>query len=217
MMSRLLNYVRRIGRWAGRDLMPFWRPMAVIAMVLVATHLLPLPGEQQLRLAGLALQIAGLTTVAHGLNLTRAAFNLKGVRAAMWDALRAIPRWKRSVNMIAGTASISLAGATASLRGTVKLRADATTEEKLQALTTQVENLSNAVHANQEKLKAESNRLTQALAGEARERAGEDEKTRNLLRQALTGGLVLEATGLLWLLVGIVLATLSTEILHLLP
>ena len=67
-------------------MMPFWRPFAVVAIVLLFS---PLPGEQHFRLSGLLLQLAGLATVAHGLNVTRAVFDQRSVPTALRDVLTA--------------------------------------------------------------------------------------------------------------------------------
>ena len=56
-----------------------------------------------------------------------------------------------------------------------------------------------------------------ALDEERRERNREDAGIRELIDQAVAGGLTLEAMGLVWLVVGLLLSTTSTEMAKLLP
>ena len=52
----------------------------------------------------------------------------------------------------------------------------------------------------------------EALQGESRQREAGDEQIRKQLEEAVAGGLHLELTGVLWIALGIILATASNEI-----
>ena len=71
------------------------------------------------------------------------------------------------------------------------------------------------IHRTQNRIEEEGRTRSRELELERSERAAEDEKTQRLLEEAAAGGLCLESIGVFWLVLGVVLATASSEIVKL--
>ena len=96
------------------------------------------------------------------------------------------------------------------------LGADATVEERLDALEEKYEQLNQQLAEARRELKSEARRLDEAVNDERRARDEADAAIQEQLESFSVGGLHLESMGLVWLLVGITLTTLPGEIASLL-
>ena len=182
----------------------------VLAVALVIAFQ-PHATDLQIRLTAMALEWLGIGTVAYGIRETRQLFGRPGLLRLLRDWISRFPRWKRQVILGAGSGSISLSG---SGRGYVWTPMDpnAPVESQLKALAQNVERLNERIVHLQNEIDQELRKQSEALHQEQATRAKGDEELHLRLESAETGGLHITFMGLLWLLLGVFLATLSSEI-----
>lgn len=185
-----------------------WLTIAVLAVaaLVVVLH----PTERVARGTAAGLELLGLAVVALGLRDTRRTFGLKPFRRVFADYLSAL-FGRRNINIVAGTGEIRLGGMRVDATATTRLPPDATVEQRLGALETKLDNLATAVQLTRRNLELEADKRTAAIAAEAQARAAELEKVRTLIKEAVAGGLALEAAGVVWLFAGIVLSAFAPE------
>src|SRR5262245_27008713 len=131
---------------------PLWWMIGVPIAVIGAALFCPAALEPRVRWAGLVLQLAGLSTVAWGLRETRKRFGKPSFLTELWAAR---PRWRRDINIVVGAGNINLEGARVDAVGTVGFPPDATLEQKVAAIQSNLENLHNAFHANRRRVEDE--------------------------------------------------------------
>jgi acetylornithine deacetylase/succinyl-diaminopimelate desuccinylase-like protein len=177
--------------------------------------------EGRIRTAGGFLQIAGLLTVAVGISTVRREFGLPGtlseITTEVWGCLRAtgLRLWRtfghRSAKvLVAGSASFAVA---ATGRAHVKVRSapDATTDQRLTTLENNVDHLEDAAWKLREDLEQEVEQRKQAIATESKIREDAGRALHERLSDVAVGGIRLQTVGLVWLFLGILLATWSQE------
>ena len=206
-LGRLPGWLRECGAWLAWPRRA-WIAIFAIAAIVAVFFVLPGCAERRIRLAGLLLELLGVGTVAKGINDTRKRF---GKPSLLREWLAAAPKWRRDIQIIAGTGNMNLSGVRASAVGTVTLPADASADQRIRALETLVQNLHAASHALRTEFEKAVEDQRNALTAETQTRRDEDASVRKLIDDAIAGGLSLEAMGLLWLVVGVVLATGSAE------
>lgn len=185
----------------------------MIVCVALAAGILPGSAADRVRYSGLALQLLGIFTVVHGLSGRRRLFKRPSLMESIriWYGRR--PRCRRESQHItmSGTASMSITGSADLLlwRGTPK---DASLAEKVEAIRENIETLK----AQQDKLTATLSEKSRALEYALKsERKFREEVTGDLAARmdALgAGGSHVEAAGLVWLTLGVILATVPTEV-----
>lgn len=185
----------------------------VIVCVALTAGVLPGSAADRVRYSGLALQLLGIFTVVHGLSGRRRLFKRPSLMESIriWYGRR--PRWRREGQHItvSGTASIGITGSADLLlwRGTPK---DASLAEQVEVLRENIETLK----AQQDKLTATLSEtlhaLEVALKSEKKVREGVTGDLAARMDALGAGGLHVEAVGLVWLTLGVILATVPTEV-----
>jgi hypothetical protein len=215
---RLIREVWRFGvsliRWAF-DAWRGWVPPLALVVVLMAASQLPLaPAERVLRYAGLLFQVLGILTVVSDLRGRRAMFRQPslGEKTAAWFRRR--PRWRPEAQNIVLSAveSASVAFGAESVtvwRGTA---AGAPVADRLTAVEANLATLKGEHERAIEVLQASIGRLNSAMGSERRDRDAANRALQTQLEGIGAGGINLEMMGVVWLLVGVVLATSSGEI-----
>jgi hypothetical protein len=128
--------------------------------------------------------------------------------------LSRFPRWHGQVVMAAGAASIGFTGLSARGEVWTNVNPNAPLEDRVRALTSNVDRLHDTLIAVQQDLDARHREQADALTKEEKERARRDQEIMARLESAETGGLALSFVGLVWVFLGIVLSSLSPEIAH---
>lgn len=206
---RLIRWLRALIAWLAEPRL-FWRTVLMLAFAL-AFPLLAGMAEWQIRLSGLFLQLLGLGTVAYGLRETRKLFSRPTVAILFREWLARVPRWRGRVVQVAGTARLIVR---ASGRGHVWTPMDpaAPAAEQLRALTNNVERLNQRTLEMQSALDAHQRVMAGALHGEQEARSQADSELQARLEAAQAGGLYISLAGLIWLLFGLLMGTLSNDI-----
>lgn len=213
--ERLIDYVRRSWKHVFVDNGWFAIGLGVPAVCVVlaanAHLLLRLEPEQQWRLLGMLLELAGIGIVAVGLNETRRLFH----RPSFWNAvgkfIRTWPGWAPTAKVVIGAGALSAASASMRARGSVRLPPDATPEQRIIVLEQQLENLSSSVFDNIHRIDDELAKQATSLTAERRSREEENQSTRQLIDSAVADGIALEGVGLVWLILGLIFSTGSQE------
>jgi hypothetical protein len=212
-----------VARWrhakdSGRRAMPFLRWAAlwgILAIVIAGTaYLLPLGDpSDRIRVSGMLLQFVGLATVVVGLSESRKLFKRTPIRHAVWQwiiDLRyvVVPRKPVVYEInVSDTASVSFS-ASAHLR---VIRANPTIEERVAALANAVSEVEARQQEADRQIQSLREHADQNFDKERRERDERDSAITKQLEEAVIGGIHLELAGLLYLFVGIMLATIPEE------
>lgn len=207
-LSGVLGHLRRVASWLW-DARLTCGTLAGCAAALAAV--LWMRSEPSLRWIGLALQLAGVATVAYGIRETRSLFGQPRWRERLraWWARR--PKRKLS-STASGMAGVATATSSASGRLTALVGPDATLEQRVGALEQNLGSLEQWLGDSQGKLSQGLQETSARLEAEARTRTQETGALDRLLRAAQVGGLDVSAMGLVWLALGLLLATGSAEI-----
>jgi hypothetical protein len=210
-LQRLPTYLLQLARYVSGPLV-VWGTAVVILGVIAWRAFWPSDWEVTLRYTGLVFEWMGVMTVAWGLKQSRRLFKRQSFMQEIVDHYAAFPKWR--VKSVVGhlSARAALAGGTALGFLSARISKDAPIEQRLDALETHVETLSNLVHAARHDVENKFRTQKGALDEERRERTTGDTSIRKLIDEAVAGGLTLEVTGVVWLVLGLVLANASTEL-----
>lgn len=211
-LKNLWRWIRDNGRWIA-SAAPVWGTLAIVAAVAVIASFLPAKIDDRIRYCGMTLELLGVFTVAIGLREKRRIFNRLSLFEHFQQWVGRRPRWGLSTHAViaAGTGSVSRSGsAKASVwRG---VAAGATLDARVAAIEANLETLRGEQEEIVRQIQEEVRNRTAALDSERRTRESVVGEIQIQLDTFGAGGLHIEAAGLFWLVVGIVLATASTEV-----
>jgi hypothetical protein len=117
--------------------------------------------------------------------------------------------------IVVGSVSLSASPTGFLAHGTVSPPPTASLEERIASLERGLSRANLLIDRTQGRIEEEARNHGSALKSERRERAVGDARIQTLLEEAAAGGLYLEATGVIWLVLGVTLATASNEIVNL--
>lgn len=212
--SQLRSWTRRLGTWLLKP-WPVWLGLAALAALYIVCAQLSCAAEVRMRYTGMLLELMGIWTVARGLQQTRNLFKKPSLRAALTSWLSAFPRWRTNTGILAGTAHMSLEGMRAQLSFTVGPPLNATIEQRVAALETNLQNVNGAFHASRREFEEKIATQETELKREQRERVEADGKLSKLLQEGIAGGLEIERLGLVLFILGLLFSTASTELARL--
>ena len=209
-MPQLSSWLRAVLRWLAEPRL-VWITLFVIILAFVVA-LRPGASDFQIRVTGLVLQWLGIGTVAHGVHQTRQLFGLPSIMTSIRRWLSHFPRWRGRVIAMTGTGSLGLSGGTARLEVWSTVDPAAPVDARIQALTSNVDRLKDRISQLHNEMDTRLREHSEALRQEQGVRAKDDEHLRTRLEAAETGGLQITFAGVIWLFLGVLLATLSPEI-----
>ncbi len=190
-----------------------WITGAAIVLILGVAWLLPICRETALRWAGMLIELSGIGTVVLGLMAKHRLFKLPSVleNALSWVQRR--PKWKATPTILevktAETIELSGTARVSVWRGTPD---GASLEDRITALEQNLQTVRKKQSEIEKRLDEERREQQQALTIETRAREATDQDLRNILEDLGSGGLYLEAMGIAWVIVGVFLATISSDI-----
>jgi hypothetical protein len=160
-----------------------------------------------MRCGGTALQLAGLSLTAIGIIQTRAVFNLLSPVSIVRNWFAARPKLRTNTVLEVPTGRLSMRA------GDVHLRtgpgADRPIDEKVAWLIEQLDQLDRRMAL---RLREVADNAAAQVAQEQNARSAENAELRRRLMLSATGGLNLSAVGLIWLVLGTVLAGFAPEL-----
>lgn len=212
--------LKKIWRWNNAfvlwllDAWRFWptRFLVVVLVVIIFGSQLPGTADDRVRYCGLSLQLLGILTVVVGLVTRRRLFNHPSLVNDLRNWLARRPRWGAKPQTIYGSIGAVLAPLSASVKGSVGVPPDASIEDRLAALEANIKSLKAEQAETGKELRKETGKLIEALDLERRMRESGVMEIRNLVNTLGAGGLHLEWAGVLWLVLGVILTTIPSEI-----
>jgi hypothetical protein len=173
--------------------------------------------SEAVRYAGTALQIFGLATVAIGLSKMRRLFGqpsfLDGGRA-WFRQMRAVFARPKTVALKASVSGSSRMSA--DLRVVHGIRPGASLEDRILALEKNLDGLRDELDANVLKLRRELDSVHETIEQESAVQRQKYDVIDRKIEEVAVGGLHLESVGLLWLVLGVLGASIPDEIAGLL-
>jgi hypothetical protein len=168
--------------------------------------------ERQVRIAGVALELLGVLTVALGIRDTRRAFDDS---PTMWQAIK--QRWDGRPrfgpkNVVLAAEGASFGTSFGSARLTVRAGPNATIEQRIDLLEQNYDRLTDELDRSNAEAKKKWDELSKALDLERKERQMANEETRRQLTKSIAEGVHLEFIGVVLFAVGMIAATASQEI-----
>jgi hypothetical protein len=209
------NRILTLARWLFFEPRFVWLCAAVLAIAAMAATIFGFT-ERSIRLTGLALQMAGIVTVAWGILSTRAFFGLPPARNAVRDWWRRRPF--RKLHSASGTLSAGFAVVSATGAGyaSYKIDPDLPVSEALQIIQKNLE----LVHQRVSDLQAETldrHKRLQSVVNDHTDRIAKvRDELSNQVKTFGTSGLHISAIGAVWLFAGAVMGAASPELQSLL-
>ena len=187
---------------------------AALAVVLVAMLICFRPGasEPLIRLTGLGLQILGVGTAVWGILATRKYFGQASPIAMLVSWLKRCPlRGTRVVASIGTARSRSSAG---KLRGYSSAAIDpkAESEVRIEALEKNIGLIHERITFLARDIDGDVSILRGQVERESKERAHLESQVNSHIEGVATGGLHITAIGAVWLFLGVLLSTASSEL-----
>ena len=209
------NWMRLTSKWFF-DAYLLWIAVLVIPVMGALSYFAFSSWESRIRIAGLCLQLLGLATVARGLRDTRKLFQQPDLLGIARNWLGRFPTFYQHTHIHVGTGHIQLRP----VSGTGGVNVISVGNQSLADRIVHLERKQNesdlAIQNVQKRMDGETRKQVSALESERHDRETEDSNIQKLLVEAMAGGLHLETIGVLWLFIGIVLATIPNEILDIL-
>ncbi|MCZ7593603.1 MAG: hypothetical protein M5U16_00825 [Hyphomicrobium sp.] len=182
------------------------------AAVLVAAISLPNCWEFRIRITGMMLELLGVSVVALGLRRTRQLFELPTVLGAVRDWLKKFPTLRRDVRIEASAGIFALEGGRAYGLIEIKSRPGGPLDERVTALEMNLNHVLRSVHELEKQFDSTADEHARRLESEKKAREEGDQKAHDRIYRAVASGLHLEGLGVVFLVFGIVFATMSGEI-----
>lgn len=202
------RYVHELIAWGGLHAWPFWLSIFPIGLI----HCLPGTLEDRLRYGGLAFELFGIATVALGLSEKGRQFDRRiSSFFVSWWASR--PVFGKRSHALAGSVNlggiVGMSGKLSIWHGTPP---DSPVNARVDALEKNLLILRKDLDETEKRLQEEARIRTEAIAAESFARESDRSHLTTRLDQFAVGGLHIEWMGIGWLVVGLVLSNIPTEI-----
>ena len=208
-MKPVWAWIKGVGRW----LLEPWRIWLTIGLLVLVLSPLPVSLDDRVRYGGLLFELLGIGTVAYGLSDKSRLFNRQGIldECRGWWSRR--PRWEVTHHyLLTGdslTVGVSGSGDLSFWHGT---SAEASVETRVAVLEKNLEILKKQSRGTVNRLKEEIKTRNEALNCERQTREQAIGDIRTLLETFGAGGLNMERIGISWLLLGVIFASIPSEV-----
>jgi hypothetical protein len=211
-LKNFFHLLNAFFRWLTSEFRMVWIACLVVAFAILVVFCVG-ASEFQIRLSGLVLQWFGLGTVVYGIRDTRKLFEHPSIMQLLRDKVSRIPRWRLHKIAIGDGVSV-LNGATVCGRGYAwnNVNPAAPIQEQMDALKNNVESLKRQLTNLHGEMDSGLHGHSESLRQEQESRREGDERLHQRLEAAETGGLHISLMGVFWLVVGLLLSTVSPEI-----
>jgi hypothetical protein len=209
-LKRAIAWPKEVLRWL---LVEFRLSLFTLLVLFVAFIVLRASASEfTVRLVGLHLQWSGLGTVAVGIWGTRRLFKHPSFIQQLKEKLSRLPRWRRDVTIVVGTAEAKVTLGSAIAHGRGSVGQGASVEEQLKALARSIERIDERLVQIQKENESEWRKHSESLQQERELREKNEKDLCQLIEDAAAGGLNISIAGLIWLFVGLFLSALPSEI-----
>lgn len=207
-----LGWLKRVAQWFDSQFRYYLLVILTIPFTFYICSLFFSDWEATFRITGMTLELLGLGTVAKGMYDTHQSYNQPNVATRIKQCFAQFPKLKNNVNITVNPATLNATGSISDASITITDNKEKTLDEMFAELSIQVSDL--VVSQKQLEYKVDKNKASSAdaLHIEKAERELADNKNRELIKNSSIDGLRTEATGIFWLVFGIVFATASAEL-----
>ncbi len=191
--------------------------LAPFGLLGFVAFLLPWPTADLMRYAGLILQLLGIFTVAKNLVEKVDLFNRPGIREMARAAFASFPKWGRRTTVNTAIAQSSLAKLSSHAEASVwRGYKDKTLEERIDAIIANLEELK-AQHVRAiDQIKSEHRALREVVDKKLEDHARSVSELQRKLTALGVSGIHIDAAGVVWLVFGVVLSTIPSELAYVL-
>jgi hypothetical protein len=192
-----------------------WVPFVCVAAATLLGYLISGEVELRIRYFGLGFELAGIVTVALGLEERRKLFERPRLLQGVWDRVKHWVSiwWKPQTRVIeirtGDTVMVGLTGKLSVWRG---ISSEAPLQERVAALEVNLTTLKDEQGDISKRLQEEERKRDEAVTSERRAREEFDQQLNRRLQELGAGNLHLEWLGVIWLLIGVILTTTSSEL-----
>jgi hypothetical protein len=192
---------------------PTWVAIGGIALAAVLGWITSTSASGAIRYAGTVLQVFGLLTIAVGLRHMRKLFGRPTVprRVRDWFGRFAQAFRRPEPVTLKGTAA-GIAMVTGEARVRLGAGAGASLEQRLSVLESNLNQLQDELDAKICELRSKSDEMRNDLRREGEERRAADDTVSRRIEEVAIGGLHLEIVGLVWLMLGVIGASVPDEV-----
>lgn len=210
-MERIVAWLNALFHWFFKELR---LELIALSVVCIAVFIAFCTGasEPKIRLTGLILQWLGLLTVVDGIQKTRKLFGCPSLLQLLREKVARFPRWRRDAFVHVGTGAMIASCGSATAHVWSNIDPAAPIEERVNALTRNVERMNERIIHIQKENDAELRKHTESLRQEQESRKEGDDQLNMRLEAAETGGLHISFIGVIWIFLGLILSTVSPEI-----
>lgn len=214
-MRDFLSWLSRIGRWIAEP-RGFWLFAFVVLAAVGFALLIQKPFADELRYAGLALQLLGVSTVLRGLRERGKLFDKPSLVTSTWAWFSRFPQYKtQTVTLSASAVASATAFASADAVIWRGYRGEEPLEQQFRALVENLDTVRKELDRVSAQLTNQVGKVQERLQNEQSTRTDEINRIHKKLAELGAGGLHIELVGVAWLVAGIVLATVPVEIAEL--
>jgi hypothetical protein len=208
-LQYFLLWLRVFWIWAFRDPRLVWLTVSALAIAVFSVWWWR--SEPAFRIAGMALQLLGLGTVAWGIRKTRALFGRPGMRRRFVEWWHRRPRRR---HIVSASASIPMEFSTLSADAEVwsETSPDDYIEVRLTALEKNLLEMRGRLQAFAQKTRTELSKHTDDISQESRVRSEADRAIGARLEETGVGGLDISVMGVVWLGAGVIMSSMSPEL-----
>ncbi len=212
--KNLYRFICNVVRWVTKDILPVWATLGVAVLVAGVVWFLPCDLDDRVRYCGMALELLGILTVAYGLREKRRLFG----RPSLVDhfknwVFQQRPKWPvkadHRTTTISGSVGISEGNDTCMAKGFSR---GASLEDRVTAIEVRLDTQEDKQLKIESQLNEEICNMENALDTERQSRKSALNKLHALLDTFGAGNLNLETIGVIWLVLGVILATIPSEI-----
>jgi len=206
------RWVRALGQWL-QQAWRVWGPLVVVPAILALSHLIPAKLEDRLRYCGLVLELLGIATVVLGIIGKRKLFKKPTLREHIRAWFDGRPRWgRRQQAILTATGSLGIASGAAKLSMWRGIPPNASLEDRVAAVEQNLSTLRTELANAEKEIQNEARQRTESIAAERRARETAMSEMQAQLEGMGAESLHVEMTGVFWLVVGVVLDTISAEL-----
>ena len=216
-----MTFLKNLKRWFFANLiwlkkaLPVWQALGAVVFIGLLVNFLPSEQKDQVRYWGLLLELLGIFTVASALRGKRELFKRPSFSKHIQKWLGEYPGWKPTTQ----TTVLSLASFSITAMGATIFTShnptDDTLEVRVKAVEANLKIISSQIEGAIKNIGIESQTREKALVDERQMRESELAKINKQLDTLAVDGINFEVTGIFWLFIGIILATIPEEIVNL--
>ena len=203
-------------KWLGKFKILWWFLIAIFGSVAAADWagcLSGIPRVERLPYAGWALEMLGVLIVFLGVAEKLALFEKDGLMARTMILLKQFPLFRSNVNVLAGSANLSLNAGNVRVRVSMNPPPGANIEERIKFIEESLNKLNEWIGDAKEEAQDKINNLKSVIDAEIADVRKEIEEVRQQSEKAHVGQLGMEYAGLGWIMIGLTLATVPKFVL----